>query len=94
MDMTNSKKQTKSGKHLSLGTTKGKVILGLGYSFSNIDHNIYSYGVPHKKKRVIREKLIRERNSKTQLRTHSKVQYLNWEKGQNGVKRSIRENRR
>ena len=25
----NSKKQTKSGKHLSLGTTKGKVILGL-----------------------------------------------------------------
>ena len=26
----NSKKQTKSGKHLSLGTTKGKVILGLG----------------------------------------------------------------
>ena len=52
----NSKKQTKSGKHLSLGTTKGKVILGLGHSFSNIDHNIYKLTVSRIRKKSNKRK--------------------------------------
>ena len=83
----NSKNRLNPGNTCHLEQQKEKVILGLSILLVILIITFIATVSRIRKKRVIREKLIRERNSKTQLRTHSKVQYLNWEKGQNGVKK-------